>query len=126
MPKVFIPSIPRRAKRDNNGNRVIDPATNKPIFETFIDFSTAAIYGELIEEPVFGHTGVLFAAQKDNINQVRRHLRGFDPDEDAIIAVGDPVAISLCCAVAVRDFGGFSILRWDGKTRQYIKLSFTI
>lgn len=126
MPKVYIPSIPRRAKRDGNGDRVIDPNTNKPIFETFIDFSTAAIYGELIEEPVFGHTGVLFAAQKDNINKVRRAFRDFDPEEDSIIAVGDPVGIALCCSVAVRDFGGFSILRWDGKVRQYIKLSFTI
>jgi hypothetical protein len=126
MPKVYIPSIPRRGKRDSSGKLIIDPETDRPIFEPFIDFSVAAVYGELVEEPVFGYHGVVFAAMQDNVSQVRRHLRDFDPDEDSIIAVGDPVAIALCCSVAVRDFNGYSILRWDGKTRQYIKMSFKI
>jgi hypothetical protein len=126
MSKVYIPSIPRRGKRNPDGSLFIDPDTNRPVFETFIDFSPAAVYGELVEEPIFEHKGVLFASNRESTAAAERALMNYYPDHDSIIAVGDPVAIALCTAVATRLHGGFSILRWDGKAGQYVKLSFRI
>jgi len=127
MAKVFIPSIPYRIERDPATNKPKrDPVTGEVIKHAAVDITVASIYGRIDDEPIFNGHGVPPAASKNNVNQVRRRLRDFDPDEDSIIAVGDPVAVALCCAVAVRDFGGFSILRWDGRTRQYVKMAFSI
>ena len=126
MPKVFIPSIPYRIRRDGAGKPLRDHDTGEVLKDPAVDVTIASAYGEIQNEPVFGGHGVPPAAMAANINQVKRALRDFNPSEDSIIAVGDPVAVALCCAVAVREFGGFSILRWAGNTRQYVKMDFKI
>jgi hypothetical protein len=127
MSKVYIPSIPYRIQRDPETKKPLrDPETGEVLKDPAVDVTVAAVYGQIDDEPIFSGYGVPPAASQNNINQVRRRLRNFDPDKDSIIAVGDPVAVALCCAIAVRDFGGFSILRWDGKSRQYVKMHFSI
>lgn len=127
MPKVYIPSIPYRIQRDPHTHKPLrDPQTGEVLKDPAVDVTVAAVYGEIVDEPIFSGFGVAPAAGKENVNAVRRRLRDFDPEEDSIVAVGDPVAISLCAAVAAFDYRGFSMLRWDGKSRQYVKMRFKL
>ena len=126
MPKVYVPSIPYRLRRDAAGKPLRDPESGEVLKDPAVDITIASAFGDIQNDTVFSGHGVPPAAMAANINQVKRALRDFDPAEDSIIAVGDPVAVALCCAVATREFGGFSILRWAGNTKRYVKMDFKL
>jgi hypothetical protein len=56
------------------------------------------------------------------IHTCRRKLRGFG-DEDYLIAIGDPAAIGIACAVAASENRGrFKLLKWDRDSRAYFSI----
>lgn len=53
------------------------------------------------------------------VRSLREKLRNFGPD-DMILAMGDPAAIGVACAVAAERTGGrFKMLKWDRETARY-------
>lgn len=53
------------------------------------------------------------------VRKISRALSDFTVD-DFILAVGDPVAIGVACAVASERTGGcFKVLKWDRQERRY-------
>ena len=121
MPKVFIPQIP---------HRVVKGPDNKPIFDDegkilrkpVHDLTVARVYGDL-QEPVFDALGVP-PMTNSNVVRARHAMRNYNPDEDSIMAIGDPAGIALLTSAAVLDHRKYSILRWDGRMREYVKLDF--
>lgn len=62
-----------------------------------------------------------------NSKQVVEHVQQklvFYSDKDYILAIGDPVAIGIVCAVAASmNEGRFTVLKWDRQERVYIPVS---
>lgn len=111
MGRVFVVQIPRR--RDKRTGEWVQ-----------FDISVASVYGTL-ESPLFGEKGAEFVTAP-GVSILRSRLKDFS-DDDTIMAIGDPAAIAAACAVAAdMNRGRFSVLRWDGRTRQYVKLDFNI
>lgn len=60
------------------------------------------------------------------VKKIRRKLKDFTSD-DFILAVGDPAAIGIACAVAASRTGGrFKMLKWDRQERRYFPVSIDI
>lgn len=56
------------------------------------------------------------------VRSLRDKLRNFGPD-DFIMAMGDPAAIGIACAVAAENNGGrFKILKWDRVNQRYYQV----
>lgn len=109
MNKVFVVQIPR--KRDHRTGDW-----------TEYDISVASVYGAL-QPPLFDRMGAEFTTAPA-VARIRSELKNYD-DEDSILALGDPAAIAVTCTIAANNnFGRFSVLRWDGRTRQYVRLIF--
>jgi hypothetical protein len=108
MGKVFVVQLPRR--RNTSGN-----------WEEY-DISVASVYG-ILQPPLFGRKGVEFTTAPA-VAEVKAKLAHYN-DDDSILALGDPAAIAVVASIAAdMNFGKFSILRWDGRSRQYVKLTF--
>ena len=61
-----------------------------------------------------------------SVDTIRRKLRDFS-DEDYLIAIGDPVAIGIACAVAAeQNDGRFKLLKWDRQEGQYYPVQVTL
>lgn len=111
MPKVFLPQAPNKR----------DPETGK--FTKQLDFSVASAYG-VLQAPIFDPWGIGFPATREHYHKAREVLKGYQ-DGDSILAAGDPAGIALCCVIAAQQNNGrFSLLRWHGASRQYVKLDF--
>jgi len=109
MGKVFVVQVPRRR----------NPRTGE--WEEY-DISVASVYGAL-QPPLFGRTGAEFTTAPA-VAKIRSELKNYC-DDDSILALGDPAAIAITAVVAAdMNMGRFSILRWDGRTRQYVKIDF--
>jgi hypothetical protein len=121
MSKVYVPQIPHRAIRDAGGN-IIRDSNGDAIREPTIDITIASAYGEILE-PVFPPLGVP-PMTDSNVVRAKHAMKDYDPDVDSIVAIGDPCAIALLATAAALDHRAYSILRWDGRARQYVKLSF--
>lgn len=78
-----------------------------------VDITPAYAYGNpvtLLEE---GSQAVLHGA--GTVREIQRGLENFG-DQDYLLALGDPVAIGIACAIAAQNNGGrFKILKWDRK-----------
>jgi len=110
MGKVFVVQLPRRR----------NPQTGE--FEEY-DISIASVYGTL-QPPLFGRKGAEFTTVPA-VHKIRSELKDYC-DDDSILALGDPAAIAVtACVAADMNRGYFSMLRWDGRTRQYVKLDFS-
>lgn len=58
-------------------------------------------------------------APRSWVRRIMTSLRAFT-DDDYILAIGDPVAIGVACAVAARATGGqFKMLKWDRQESRY-------
>ena len=119
MPQVYVPQLPRRRKT-HHGQPVKDSDGRDIWIE--MDITVASVFGEL-REPVFLNTGVP-PMSKDNVVRARHAMKDYNPDEDSIVAIGDPCAIALLTGAAAIDHRKFSVLRWDNRVKQYIKLTF--
>lgn len=112
MPKVFIPNAPRRRDRQTGEFRPLD-------------YAVASAYGTL-QQPIFDEKGIPFPLTRDVVRTAEEAMREYE-DGDSIVAIGDPVGISLLCSIAARNnHGRYSVLRWHGGTRQYIKFDVDI
>jgi len=113
MNKVYLVQMPQKR---------VSPGSDR--FADAVDVSPASEYGE-ITEPLFPRFGVSFYTHKD-VHEVKRLLKDYD-DSDYILAIGDPAAIGLACAIAAEmNNGTFNVLRWDKRRKAYVKLPFNI
>jgi len=111
MGKVFIVQEPM--KRDRvSGNLV-----------PFMDLTPAAAYGEL--EVLLPH-GQVALSPAPMISGLKRSLAKFS-DEDYLVLVGDPVAMSIATAIAAKvNNGKVKVLKWNRETRSYIQVALNI
>lgn len=122
MGRVFIPQIPTRIRMDHSTGKPV-MKDGKPVRDPF-DMSVASAFGEL-QEPIFPPWGVPLAPVQ-YMATIRKNLSDYS-DDDSICAVGDPAATAVMAAVAAAvNRGRFAILRWDGRTKQYVRLNFDI
>lgn len=85
-----------------------------------IDFSDAEQYGELVD--VLGSDKELIYNPRESLRVAEKVLKDFS-DDDYLLAVGDPVAIVLVAAVALKNNNGkMKMLRWDKKESRYIQV----
>lgn len=83
------------------------------------DFRKAVEYGDL---EVCLPPGRVALAPGPTVNLLNDKLRNFC-DDDYLIAVGDPSAISIASAIAAQNNRGrFKLLKWDKDMHQYIKV----
>lgn len=94
------------------------PAYLDPVQKEWIDkfdISPAAKFGEIIEILPPGN----IADTQTTIRSIRDALRSFTED-DYLLLLGDPVAISLASCVAVQKAGGvLRLLKWDKRDEEY-------
>lgn len=109
MSKVFVVQLPRRR----------NPRTGE--WEEY-DISVASVYG-MLQQPLFDRKGAEFTTAPA-VAKLKSELKDYC-DDDSVLALGDPAAIAVTAVVAAEmNRGKFSILRWDGRTRQYVRLEF--
>lgn len=69
--------------------------------------------------PVLGPDAQITFASAPWVRKIRTALHDYN-GEDYLLAIGDPVAIGVCCAVAAEATGGtFKMLKWDRQERRY-------
>ena len=103
MNKVFVPNEPIRY------------VNGEP--QTVFDLTPASKYGEL---EVLSTGSNQSLSPSPLVKHFRHKLKDFD-DDDYIIAIGDPSAIAICCALAARmNRGKFRLLKWNRTTDSYI------
>lgn len=107
---VHVVQVPRRR----------EPRTGRWIE---YDIRTAKAFG-ILQQPLFDRTQGCDFITKNAINRCREALADYS-DQDSILALGDPAAIALTCVIAAQNNDGrFAVLRWDGATKQYVRLEF--
>jgi len=104
--RVFIPQIVER----------IDPSTGRHV--PVHDFSPAAQFGQLT--PILGpEDNPMYLARITP--KIREALEDFG-DHDHLLAVGDPSVIGICCGLILRRRKTLSMLKWDNRSKIYIRL----
>lgn len=74
-------------------------------------------YGKL--KTLIGANSQIVLDSEPTTEIMRRKLSAYG-DDDFLIAIGDPAAIGIACAVAAsRNAGRFKLLKWDRQERQY-------
>lgn len=80
----------------------------------------ASDYGE-VEVLLPPNYQMMFSPQP-TVRQLRYKLRHFS-DQDYLLALGDPTAIGVSCAIASQKTGGrFRMLKWDREQRRYYEV----
>ena len=111
MGRVFVVQVPRR----------FEPRTQKMVE---YDISSASAFGVIVGEPLFDRNNGMEFITKPAVHRVKKALKDYS-DDDTILALGDPSAIALTCVIAAQmNRGKYSVLRWNGATRQYVQLNF--
>lgn len=88
---------------------------------------------DLLSAEAFGTIEVLMPPNRQimfspvpAVRHIRDKLRKFS-DDDFILAIGDPAAIGIACAVAAEvNVGRFKILKWDRNTTKYYPVQIDI
>jgi hypothetical protein len=104
--KVFV--VQRAAYKDTDTGKWVDK----------FDLSPAAHFGELTYLLPPGNI------PKDltiTMSRLEEAMCDFDPEQDFLLPIGDPVAISAAAAVAydMSGVGQFHVLKWDRRHQQY-------
>ena len=89
------------------------------------DLSPAEEFGQLV---MLLRPGNIFRDRLDEaIASLEEGLFDFNPEEDSILAVGDPVAIAATVMVASRNSGGsITLLKFDRQANAYLPYSIRI
>jgi len=103
MTTVYITQIPARI--ENNA------------WVQTVDVTPAKVFGEL---NIMLPSGMNFADASSVVDQLRSKLQHFDPDHDYLLSLGDPVVISVACALIGYEHDYFRLLKWDRNQRRYI------
>lgn len=78
-------------------------------------------FGELKPMLPSDHQTVLDST--GTVRKLRHKLRTFS-GKDYLLAIGDPVAIGIACAIAAENNGGrFKMLKWDRQEKLYYAVS---
>lgn len=65
-----------------------------------------------------------FRSGKPVLERITRKLIEFNPEDDYLLLVGDPVLIGLCTAVlATMGHKSIRVLKWDNQSRRYIPIN---
>lgn len=65
----------------------------------------------------------LFADGRPVIERLRAKLSDFNPDEDYLLLVGDPVIMSLCFDIIASAFKFVRVLKWDRQATRYVPIN---
>jgi hypothetical protein len=82
-----------------------------------VDVSPARVFGEL---KVMLPSGINYAEAAPVVLQLRGLLRDFDPDNDFLLAVGDPVVMAVAAALIGNEHDYFTLLKWDRRQARYL------
>lgn len=106
MSKVYAVQVP--AYRDRVSRLWVDK----------YDLEPAREFGELVR--VLGH-GNVPEDPRPTREALELALTHFDPDEDFLLMLGDPVACAQAVHVLASEFGlaSFRVLKWDRRERRY-------
>jgi hypothetical protein len=84
-----------------------------------IDVSPASQLGEL---KVLLPSGFNYPTADEVVPQLKNALRDFDPDNDYLLSVGDPLVIAAASALIAYEHDYFRLLKWDRQQRRYIPI----
>lgn len=104
MPRVFIPQVPSRYD------------TNVGSWLPTVNIDPAKKFGEL---------NVMLPPEANRlemssiVNVLKRMMKDYGP-EDYVLALGDPMIISLASVIAERAVGRLRLLKWDRMQREYV------
>lgn len=82
------------------------------------DLSAAREFGELAECLPPGN---IPRELSGTAARLRQALGAFDSEQDYLLAIGDPIAISMAVLIADRaSGGGVRVLKWDRRAERYV------
>lgn len=81
------------------------------------DFTDAERFGQLVDVLPIGEAG--YWDVDSVVQRAERALADFDPEQDYLLAAGDPVAIAAVAMVAGSVAGRVRILKWDKREMSY-------
>jgi len=111
MPTVFVVQEPLKRNRVSGD------------LEKVFDTTPALIYGKL--ETLFTNNSRVLAPHP-TVLVAKKKLKDFS-DEDFILAIGDPVAISIaCCIAAEMNRGKYKVLKWARDVEQYVSIEINL
>jgi len=92
-------------------------------FVPAFDLTPASIYGDL---KVILPPGNSMLSTAPMVAKLKYELRNFN-DDDYLLAVGDPAAMTAAAAIAAKNNRGkYVLLKWDREARSYITLRIEI
>ena len=105
-PKVYITQVPHRRDQETGA------------FVPSVNIAPAVEHGELV---VMMPPRAPFHATGDLIKQLWEHLKNYDYEAgDSIVAIGDPAVSAVACALLGKEFGKFTMLKWDRNVSRYL------
>ena len=105
-PTVYITQVPHRRDKETMASV---PSVN---------IGPASEHGEVV---VMMPPRAPFHATADLVKQLWAYLRNYDYEAgDSIVAMGDPAVIAVACALLGKEFGRFTILKWDRNVSRYL------
>lgn len=118
--KVYVPQVVYRTKDFHDGHSYGQTEKKRvPLF----DLSPAAHFGEVT--PILDHEdNPLFLAKMTT--KIKDALESFNPSVDYLMAIGDPSVLAICAGLILRRASKFNMLKWDKRTRTYIKLEINV
>lgn len=63
---------------------------------------------------------------RQSILETKRILEDYNPDQDFILPLGDPIAIGVAFALVIQKHGRVRILKWDRQTFSYNPLEIAV
>lgn len=87
------------------------------------NFISATKHGEL--QALLPFRQIAFDTNR-YVHILRDKLKDFNPAEDHILLIGDPVAIALVSIVVADYTDSFSVLKWDREQSQYYPITINL
>jgi hypothetical protein len=66
-------------------------------------------------------SGLNFHAAEPVLDQLRVALADFNPTQDYLLPIGDPLVMVVAAAIVARRNRFFKLLKWDRFTRSYLE-----
>lgn len=111
MPTVYVTQIPSRYE-----SQIGTDGKNIRVWVPIVDVTPAKLFGEI---NIMLPAGLNYPDAQSVAIQLRKILINFNPDTDYLLALGDPVVISVASALIGYDHGYFRLLKWDRRASSY-------
>jgi len=116
-PRTGCGIIGARVERD-------EMTTNSKVYviqDTNHNLSHATQYGEFVfinknDYPVWGDSS------DDFLNNMSKVLSAYDPIDDYLLMIGDPVSIGLAFSYITEKWNMVRLLKWDGQSKKYLPI----